>query len=301
VDQSQPAGPNTARVYNYLKGGRDNLRADRDQADRLVASAPELREVIDAMDAAVSLAVAHLTGLGVLQMIELGSGIPVRGRAVHEWARADGQPVQVIYVDSDPVAVAGTRTLISDTSGVDACEADAASPAAVLGSPDFLRVIDPGRPAVVVMAFGGGSRFVTESLPPEDPRNALIREQAAALEAQAGQITALTALVAELREQLNAARRAASRNPGGSSMPPSGDDRPRIGPRARKERREFRRAVVVGLATVSRVPGPRNAVKQKPGRELLEFCRDQQDSVLRFAVGTSVWPTTTSASAASAR
>jgi hypothetical protein len=37
---------------------------------------------------------------------------------------------------------------------------------------------------------------VTESLPPEDPRDALIREQA-------GQIAALTALVAELREQLD--------------------------------------------------------------------------------------------------
>jgi hypothetical protein len=54
---------------------------------------------------------------------------------------------------------------------------------------------------------------------------------------------------------------------------------------------EFRRAVTVGLASVPRVPGPRNAVKQKPGRELLEFCRDHRDDVLRFAAGTSVWPT----------
>jgi hypothetical protein len=54
---------------------------------------------------------------------------------------------------------------------------------------------------------------------------------------------------------------------------------------------EFRRAVTVGLAAVSRVPGPRNTVKQKPGRELLEFCRDRQADVLRFAAGTSVWPT----------
>jgi ATP/maltotriose-dependent transcriptional regulator MalT len=46
---------------------------------------------------------------------------------------------------------------------------------------------------------------VTESLPPEDPRDALIREQAAVLEAQAGQIAELTALVAGLREQLDAA------------------------------------------------------------------------------------------------
>ena len=54
---------------------------------------------------------------------------------------------------------------------------------------------------------------------------------------------------------------------------------------------DFRRAVTVGLAAVSRVPGPRNTVKQKPGREMLEFCRDRQADVLRFTTGTSVWPT----------
>jgi transposase len=32
-------------------------------------------------------------------------------------------------------------------------------------------------------------------------------------------------------------------------------------------------------------------VKQKPGRELLEFCRDRRADVLRFAAGTTIWPT----------
>jgi transposase len=54
---------------------------------------------------------------------------------------------------------------------------------------------------------------------------------------------------------------------------------------------EFRRAVTVGLAAVSRVPGPRNTVKQRPGREMLEFCRDREADVLRFTTDASVWPT----------
>ncbi len=54
---------------------------------------------------------------------------------------------------------------------------------------------------------------------------------------------------------------------------------------------EFRRAVTVGLARVPRVPGPKNTVKQKPGREMLEFCRDRQADVLRFATDTTIWPT----------
>jgi transposase len=54
---------------------------------------------------------------------------------------------------------------------------------------------------------------------------------------------------------------------------------------------EFRRAVTVGLAAVRRVPDPRTAVRQQPGRELLEFCRDHEGDVLRFARDTSIWPT----------
>jgi transposase len=74
---------------------------------------------------------------------------------------------------------------------------------------------------------------VTESLPPEDPRDALIRQLTA-------QVAELTAQVSELREQLEAARRSASRNSGNSSLPPSGDDQP--GRQPRRERRAAERA-----------------------------------------------------------
>ena len=54
---------------------------------------------------------------------------------------------------------------------------------------------------------------------------------------------------------------------------------------------EFRHAVLAGLASVPRVPGPKNSTKQHAGRELLEFCRDRRDDVLRFTKDTSIWPT----------
>ncbi len=54
---------------------------------------------------------------------------------------------------------------------------------------------------------------------------------------------------------------------------------------------EFRRAVTVGLAAVPRIPGPKNKTKQHPGRELLEFCRNREDDVLRFSADTRIWPT----------
>lgn len=55
--------------------------------------------------------------------------------------------------------------------------------------------------------------------------------------------------------------------------------------------REFRQAILVGLSAVSRIPGPANRTAQRPGRELLEFCRDRQSDVLRFCTDTRVWPT----------
>ncbi|MGH3846939.1 MAG: IS66 family transposase [Pseudonocardiaceae bacterium] len=54
---------------------------------------------------------------------------------------------------------------------------------------------------------------------------------------------------------------------------------------------EFRRAVTVGLSRVPRVPGPKNSTRQHPGRELLEFCRNREEDVLRFTADTRIWPT----------
>ena len=55
--------------------------------------------------------------------------------------------------------------------------------------------------------------------------------------------------------------------------------------------REFRHAVLAGLSDVPRIPGPKTTTAQHPGRDLLEFCRDRQDDVLRFCSDTAVWPT----------
>jgi transposase len=54
---------------------------------------------------------------------------------------------------------------------------------------------------------------------------------------------------------------------------------------------EFRHAVLVGCSDLPRIPGPKHATAQHPGRDLLEFCRDRQDDVLRFCYDTRVWPT----------
>ena len=55
--------------------------------------------------------------------------------------------------------------------------------------------------------------------------------------------------------------------------------------------REFRHAILAGLSSVPRVPGPKNSTAQRPGRDLLEFCRDRPADVTRFCDDTAIWPT----------
>jgi transposase len=54
---------------------------------------------------------------------------------------------------------------------------------------------------------------------------------------------------------------------------------------------EFRHGVLAGLSDVPRIPGPRHATAQHPGRDLLEFCSGRQNDVTRFCHDTRVWPT----------
>ena len=49
--------------------------------------------------------------------------------------------------------------------------------------------------------------------------------------------------------------------------------------------------MLAGLSDVPRIPGPKSSTAQHPGRDLLEFCRDRQDDVLRFCPDTRIWPT----------
>ena len=123
---------------------------------------------------------------------------------------------------------------------------------------------------------------------PADPRDGLfperLAEQERRLAAQAEQIAALEAMVADLRDRAlrSMIRVWHAALEQGLPAVPAGILKPL--------EHEFRHAVLAGLASVPRVPGPKYSTKQKPGRELLEFCRDRRDDVLRFTTDTSIWP-----------
>jgi hypothetical protein len=91
-----------ARRYDYLLGGKDNFKADRDSALEIEAVMPTVR--LSALENRYFLrrAVEFLARQGVRQFLDIGSGIPTSPNT-HEIAQAIDPTATVVYVDNDPL------------------------------------------------------------------------------------------------------------------------------------------------------------------------------------------------------
>jgi len=163
--------PNTARVYDWLLGGKDNYAADRAAARRLVAVVPGAARAARDNRAFLGRAVRYLAGQGITQFIDIGSGLPA-GRAVHEIAREAAPGARVAYVDHDPVVVAHARALLADSPLVTAVEADLRYPRHLLSTREVRDVIDPGQPVGVLLV--AVLHFLADSDRPHDVVRAII-------------------------------------------------------------------------------------------------------------------------------
>jgi S-adenosyl methyltransferase len=161
-----PTTPNIARVYDHLLGGKDALPADRGQADRLLAIYPPLRDMARENRAFLARAAAWAAGQGISQFIDLGAGLPA-SPPVHQVVRQVIPTARVAYVDIDPVVLSHARALLATRDGVTAVAADLRDPQAVLADPELRQVIDPARPACVILGAvlhfmdAGAARAVT--------------------------------------------------------------------------------------------------------------------------------------------
>jgi len=156
IREDAPAGldttiPNVARMYDYLLGGKDNFAADRAAAEQLLAAIPDVAAIAADNRAFLGRAVRYLTGKGIRQFLDLGSGLPTRSN-VHEAARKNAPGTRVVYVDYDPVVAQHGKALLASADGVAALHADLTDPASILEHPDLLRVLDLSRPVGLICA-----------------------------------------------------------------------------------------------------------------------------------------------------
>jgi SAM-dependent methyltransferase len=151
VSEIDPNQPSPARIYDFWLGGSQNFAVDRQVGERAAESMPTLVAAIRANRAFLGRAVHHLVAeLGITQFLDLGSGVPTVGN-VHEVAQRVNPSSTVVYVDSDPVAIAHARALLADNPGAKAILADLRRPDSVMGHPLLADVLDMGKPVAVLM------------------------------------------------------------------------------------------------------------------------------------------------------
>ncbi|RRO19979.1 hypothetical protein EIL87_03105 [Saccharopolyspora rhizosphaerae] len=142
--------PNAARVYDYYLGGSHNFAVDRQMGDEAIAMWPELPQIMQANRAFLRRAVHYCVEQGIRQFLDLGSGIPTVGN-VHEVAQLAAPGSRVVYVDTDPVAVAYSKKLLTDNPDADIVRADARDPEAVLDSDEVAQLLDLNQPIALMM------------------------------------------------------------------------------------------------------------------------------------------------------
>ncbi|GII26034.1 SAM-dependent methyltransferase [Planosporangium mesophilum] len=142
--------PSPARVYDYFLGGTHNFAVDREIAERAIAASPEIPYGARSNRAFLGRAVRHMAEQGVTQFLDLGSGIPTQD-PTHEVAARSHPDARVVYVDSDPVAVAHSRALLADDGRGAVLQADIRDPKAILDSDAVTSTIDFSRPVGLLL------------------------------------------------------------------------------------------------------------------------------------------------------
>jgi hypothetical protein len=141
--------PNVARIYDYLLGGTDHFEADQQAAEQLIALIPNVVGLARANRAFLAAAVRQVAGDGIRQYLDIGAGLPT-SPSVHECARGVVPDARVVYVDSDPVAVAQAQALLT-ADGLIAIEGDARQPEAIMADPGLAALIDLTEPVCVLL------------------------------------------------------------------------------------------------------------------------------------------------------
>jgi len=151
-DPDDPIGvrfPNTARIWNYQLGGKDNFAVDRqasDAANAMVRSlgvpagadtAVESRHLLQRM-------VDYMVGQGVRQFLDLGSGLPNMANT-HQVAQRTATEARIVYVDVDPLVSSHAAALMAGPNVV-TLRADLREPEQVLGDPQVRGLLDFSQP-----------------------------------------------------------------------------------------------------------------------------------------------------------
>jgi O-methyltransferase involved in polyketide biosynthesis len=141
----------SARLWNYLLGGKDIFAADREAAEYALALMPELVQSARANREFLGRAVRFLAGeAGVRQFLDIGTGLPTASNT-HEVAQGVAPDSRIVYVDNDPMVLVHARALLTSTpeGATDYLDADLRNPSAILEK--AAATLDFDRPIAIML------------------------------------------------------------------------------------------------------------------------------------------------------
>jgi SAM-dependent methyltransferase len=155
-DSDDPIGvryPNTARIWNYQLGGKDNFAVDREASEAANSmvralgvpggadTAVESRHLLQRM-------VDYMLAQGIRQFLDLGSGLPSMANT-HEIAHRTAPDARIVYADFDPLVSTHATALMAGPNVV-TLRADLREPDQVLGDTRVDDLLDFGRPVGIM-------------------------------------------------------------------------------------------------------------------------------------------------------
>ncbi|KPM51116.1 methyltransferase [Frankia sp. R43] len=183
--------PHSARVYDYILGGKDNFPADRAAATGIVKSLPNLPSSMRANRQFLA-RMAHVLAAdyGIRQFLDIGTGLPTTPN-LHEVVQKVAPESRVLYVDNDPIVLVHARALLTSTpEGRTAyLDADFAEPQNVLTSAQFTSTFDLSQPVAVSLLA------IVQFFPDDDVVRGVIDQLMAPL--PAGSILALSTVTGD--------------------------------------------------------------------------------------------------------
>ena len=150
IDTSRP---HSARMYDYLLGGKNHFAADRETQETILRGMPSLRITARENRGFLGRAVRYLAAeAGIRQFLDIGTGLPTTNH-VHEVAQAVAPSSRVVYVDNDPLVLVHARALLTSApEGRTAyIPADLRDPEGIIADPVTRDVLDFSRPIALTM------------------------------------------------------------------------------------------------------------------------------------------------------
>lgn len=141
----------SARLWNYLLGGKDNFAADREAAEQAIALMPELVQSARADREFLGRVVRFLAGeAGIRQFLDIGTGLPTADNT-HEVAQRVAPDSRIVYVDNDPIVLVHARALLDSgpEGATDYIEADLNEPDRILR--EAARTLNFDRPVAIML------------------------------------------------------------------------------------------------------------------------------------------------------